>query len=64
VRMPKHPCRPSCPKCAMLMIATAQVLNSKQDFECLRCGHYETRRTEMAALARGPFVRSERETPL
>jgi hypothetical protein len=48
----------------MLMIATAQVLNSKQDFECLRCGHYETRRTEMAALARGPFVRSERETPL
>ena len=48
--MPKHPHRPSCPKCSMHMIATEKVLNSKQAFECLRCGHQETRRSEERAL--------------
>jgi hypothetical protein len=29
----------------MNMVATAPVKNSQQPFECLRCGHKETRRT-------------------
>jgi hypothetical protein len=30
----------------MNMIATTEVHNCKQVFECLRCGHQETRRIE------------------
>jgi hypothetical protein len=30
----------------MNMIATSEVKNSKQDFQCLRCGHQESRRSE------------------
>jgi transcription elongation factor Elf1 len=30
----------------MFMIATSEVTNSKQDFQCLRCGHQESRRSE------------------
>ena len=33
-----------CPKCGMNMIATSEQSNSRQDFQCLRCGHQETRR--------------------
>jgi predicted RNA-binding Zn-ribbon protein involved in translation (DUF1610 family) len=43
--MSKYLQRPPCPKCGMNMIATAPVKNSQQPFECLRCGHKETRRT-------------------
>jgi hypothetical protein len=34
----------------MHMIATEKVLNSQQAFECLRCGHQETRRIEERGL--------------
>jgi transcription elongation factor Elf1 len=30
----------------MNMIATGALQNSKQSFQCLRCGHEETRRIE------------------
>jgi transcription elongation factor Elf1 len=43
--MPKLPDRPPCPKCGMYMIATSKPA-TKQTFECLRCGHAETRRPE------------------
>lgn len=30
----------------MSMVAISEIHNTKQAFECLRCGHQETRRTE------------------
>jgi len=30
----------------MNMIATSELMNSRQDFQCLRCGHQESRRME------------------
>ena len=38
--------RPLCPKCGMSMIATWPLKNGRQTFECLRCGHKETRQVE------------------
>jgi transcription elongation factor Elf1 len=32
------------------MVALAPIENSKQTFECLRCGHQESRRTEVKVV--------------
>jgi len=37
--------RPLGPKCGMHMIAASKPA-AKQTFECLRCGHVETRKAE------------------
>jgi ribosomal protein S27AE len=40
------PARPVCPKCRMNMISASEPDERERRFECLRCGHLETERTE------------------
>jgi tRNA(Ile2) C34 agmatinyltransferase TiaS len=44
--------RPPCTRCGMRMIVISPLKNSKEGYECLRCGHTETLRIDDANATR------------